>query len=152
MPSRSSWLVALAWVALPLVAGAQERSPRINYTLHCQGCHLESGAGRPPDIPRLKHRVGYLLQIPDGREYLVQVPGVANAPIGDAELAGVLNYMVRQFAGRSMPPSFEPYTRDEVTRLRSEPPLEIDAIRHRLGAEVEARFGSSPPRIDATPD
>ena len=145
MPSRSSQLVAALWLMLPPAVAAQERSPRIHYTIQCQGCHLENGAGRPPDIPALKDRIGYLLQIPGGREYLVQVPGAANAPIDDAELAGVLNYMIRSFAGRSMPPSFEPYTRGEVARLRPATPLDIDAIRHRLSAEVEARFESPAP-------
>ena len=135
---KSSWLLVLL-AALPLAAAAEERGPRIDYILECQGCHLDSGAGRPPDVPRLTDRVGWFLQISGGREYLVQVPGSANAPITDAALAEVLNFMIEKFAGPSMPESFVRYTEEEVARLRPVRPLDIDATRHRLTTEV-ARF------------
>ena len=33
-------------------------SPSFAYLLHCAGCHLENGAGDPPDIPDLRDELG----------------------------------------------------------------------------------------------
>ena len=145
MPTRGRafirWALLVApLVLLPLAGMAEGRGARIEFVIHCQGCHLENGAGQPPHVPMFKDRVGYLLQIPDGREYLVQVPGVSNAPLSDADLAGVLNYMVQTYAGDSMPADFEPFTQAEIARHRGTAPPAIDALRHRLWREIAARF------------
>ena len=43
---------------LPLAALAGER-PRINYLLHCSGCHQPDGSGSAENgIPNMKDRVG----------------------------------------------------------------------------------------------
>ena len=132
--------LVVPFTLLPSAVMAEGRGDRIEFVIHCQGCHLENGAGRPPDVPALRDRVGYLLQIPAGREYLVQVPGVSNAPVSDADLAGMLNYMVRTYAGDSMPTKFEPFSEAEVQQHRGTAPPAIDALRHRLWREIEARF------------
>lgn len=43
----------------------------------------------------------------------MQVPGAANAQLTDAALAQVINWIVRKFAGTSMPERFVPYTTEE---------------------------------------
>jgi len=144
LAAMSSRLIVLS-AALPLVlaavvVSAEGRGAKTEYIIHCQGCHLENGVGRPPDIPTLTGQIGYLLQIPGGREYLIQVPGASNAPLSDGDLAGVLNYIVQTYAGDSMPERFVPYTEAEVTRYRADAPIDIDAIRHRLKAKIAARF------------
>jgi hypothetical protein len=65
---------------------------RTDYVLQCMGCHLADGRGMPPDVPALQDRIGYYLQVPEGREYVVQVPGAANARLTDAALAQVINW------------------------------------------------------------
>lgn len=123
-----------------LAAAAAGAEPRSDFMLHCMGCHLADGSGTPPGIPALRDRVGYYLQIPGGREYLTQVPGVANAPLDDARLAGVLNWIVREFGRASAPPEWAPFTAAEVGRSRGQGPVDIDARRHALWREVERRF------------
>lgn len=123
-----------------LTAAAAVAEPRTDFMLHCMGCHLADGSGTPPGIPALRDRVGYYLQIPGGREYLTQVPGVANAPLDDARLAGVLNWIVREFGRASAPPEWAPFTAAEVGRSRGQGPVDIDARRHALWREVERRF------------
>jgi hypothetical protein len=93
---------------------------------------MVDGSGAPPTIPRLEDRVGYYLTIPNGRAYLVQVPGAANSQLDDRQLTDVLNWMVDEFAGSSRPKAFEPYAIDEVALYRSKPPDDIDALRHAL--------------------
>ena len=49
--------------------------PRINYLLHCGGCHLPDGTGSPPEVPSLHGEIGALAALPEGRRYLARVPG-----------------------------------------------------------------------------
>ena len=83
-------IIALSFL-LCLSAHAEETSsPRINYILHCQGCHLADGAGTPDKVPALKNEVGRFLHVTGGREFLIQVPGTSQSPLSDAEVAAVL--------------------------------------------------------------
>ena len=113
MPFALSFLIG---VVLPAKAFAQ--SPRIDYMLHCQGCHLEDGAGTFGKVPALKGFVGKFLRVPGGREYLIQVPGSATSIVDDAGLAGILNWIVLEFSPNEAPADFEPYTASEITPLR----------------------------------
>ena len=71
--------------------------------LYCQGCHLSDGAGSlKAEVPKMKDYVGNFLKVPEGREYLVRVPGSANAPIGDEKLANLLNWILLTIAGESV--------------------------------------------------
>jgi cytochrome c553 len=138
MIDRRLWLALLVFGAM-----AAEAGPRTDYLLHCMGCHLADGRGAPPDIPALKGRVGYYLQIPDGRNYLIQVPGAANAPLTDAALADVLNWMVDTFAQASAPPAWAPFSEAEVARHRHNAPADVDAWRHALWRQIAQRFSDS---------
>lgn len=82
------------------------------------GCHGEEGELESDGMPRLAGFVGYFLNIKEGREYLIQVPGVANSPLNDAEISELLNYMINQFSGLSMPQTFKPFTEEEVSEYR----------------------------------
>jgi hypothetical protein len=104
------------------------------------GCHLADGRGAPSaGSPRFAGRIGYYLETAEGRAYLAQVPGAADSPLDDQALAGVLNWIVEYFAAESLPADFERYEAKEVGRYRSNRPLEIDALRERLSAEIDAR-------------
>ena len=52
---------------------------KFNYLLHCRGCHLPDGRGTPPEVPTLISELGKIVQVPGGRDYLVRVPGSAQA-------------------------------------------------------------------------
>jgi mono/diheme cytochrome c family protein len=130
-----------------LGAGAAARGdqpPEINYKLHCMGCHLADGSGGPPAVPDIRREMGCLLAVEGGREYLVQVPGAAQAPISDAELAAVLNYMLETFSASVLPPEYLPVTREEVTRWRGSWLTEVAAVRETLLARVQARCPAGP--------
>ncbi len=122
------------------MCGAAAADARQDYILNCMGCHLADGTGKPPAIPRLKDRVGYYLTIPQGRGYLAQVPGAANALLTDDRLTAVLNWIVAEFAGASRPVSFEPYAVPEVAKYRKDRPDDIDALRHELGERIERAY------------
>ena len=103
---------------------------RTNYILNCQGCHGHDGSGSLGGaVPQMKDYVSNFLRVPGGRAFLVQVPGSANAAIGDAELAELLNWMLPTISPAEMPADFAPYSANEVTRLRQT--LETDVIARR---------------------
>ena len=102
-------------------------SPRTDYLLYCGGCHLENGSGDPPEIPDLRADIGRIVLRPGGRAFLAQVPGSSQAPISDDRLAGVLNYIVREYARPQAP--VEPFTGEEIGGYRSE--VLLDPLRRR---------------------
>ena len=130
----ASLCCALA-VAGASAAEINDRRAQFNYQLFCQGCHTPDGTGANA-VPRMKDQVGYFLAIPAGREYLVRVPGSATSALNDAELAEVLNWIVREFAGASTPAEARPYSAEEVGRLRQHPLNEVEQYRVQLLADI----------------
>jgi mono/diheme cytochrome c family protein len=138
-PSRraAGLAAALAFAALAVSPAAaedgSEARARVDYLLHCSGCHMQDGAGKPArGIPRLKDQVGYFLLLPEGREFLMQVPGLLSSGMSDARAAAVTNYMIRRFAGPSLPADFAPYSAEEARQLRLARPADITAKRQQL--------------------
>ena len=136
-------LVRLARLAVLLFgAGAALESradPEYDYLLHCAGCHLPDGAGAPPLVPDLRADLGQLAALPDGRAYLVRVPGSAQAPISDAALAALLTWMVERFTG--VPTA--PFAADVVGRQRAAPLA--DPLRFRAALLEATGTGSQGP-------
>ena len=95
-------------------------SPRINYLLYCSGWHRPLGEGNPPNVPTLHNELGLMMSVQEMRGYLARVPGSAHAPITDAELADVLNWMLEQFNADTLPEDFKKLTVEEVTKAREE--------------------------------
>ncbi len=114
-------------------------TPRVNYILHCQGCHLPDGSGTPGKVPALKDEVGRFLQVAGGRAYLIQVPGTAQSALTDAEVAAVLNWMLENFSKEATASGFSPYTTDEVSRLRRQTLANVSSVRSGLIAEIAGK-------------
>ncbi|MGQ9364697.1 c-type cytochrome [Azospirillum sp. ST 5-10] len=131
--------IALAGaMATPAVAG--ELKPRTNYILRCTGCHGMDGAGSAiGGIPDFRGMVGAFAGDDEGRTYLLHVPGVIGASLSDAEIAGVLNYIMENWAGASLPADFRPFTAAEVTDRRARPVADVVVLRRR----IVARLGES---------
>jgi|TARA_R110002012_G_scaffold166748_1_gene330175 hypothetical protein len=105
-----------------------ERRALFNYQMMCQGCHVGDGRGGK-DVPNLKGKVGVFLLTPEGREYLIKVPGSANSALDSKQLAELMNWMLPTMGKDSMPDNFIPYTELEVDTLRKEPLMEV--VEHR---------------------
>lgn len=131
---RAGLAVVLAlWAATALGGGlgVNAERARVNYMLNCQGCHLPDGGG-VGDIPRMKGFVGNFLRVPGGREFVVRVPGSANAALDDASLAELLNWMLVEISAGELPEGFQPYTAKEVGRYRAQPLSDVNAVRTEL--------------------
>jgi mono/diheme cytochrome c family protein len=129
--------VFLATVAV--AASAHAYAPNVEYALNCQGCHRADGAGTPGSVPPLTGSVARFLGVPGGREYLVQVPGVAQAPLDDATLAAVVNWMLERFDKAHLPSDFAPYGPAEIGRLRANPLTDVEGVRRRLLDAIERK-------------
>ncbi len=144
-------LAALASVALACAAAAApagvENAQRAwqNWTLNCQGCHRVDGSGSDATAPAIAGTVAKFLLVPGGREYLIRVPGVATSPLSDADLAEVVNWMLRRFDNEHMPASFQPYTAAEIAPLRARPlRLEASQMRSALLSQAEEQVKGAP--------
>jgi mono/diheme cytochrome c family protein len=139
--SRTS-IAALLLVFAPAGARADQAAferGRVDYVLHCSGCHaLDGGGVEEKGIPRVKDQIGYYLRLPEGRPFLMQVPGLLSAGLSDERAAGVTNWMIEYFAGPSMPGSFVPYTAEEAKRYRLGKPADISALRKQLAQRLVA--------------
>jgi mono/diheme cytochrome c family protein len=138
-PAAVAAMALAAALGEPQASAAPMRGPRLDYVLQCMGCHREDGRGAPGRVPSLVDEPGRLLRVPGGRAYLVRVPGVANAPLDDAAVAALLNWMLATFSADTLPADFAPYTADEVTALRATPLADAGAVRRALTAALSDR-------------
>jgi hypothetical protein len=74
--------------------------------------------------------------LPGGRAYLVQVPGVAQAPLDDRAIASLMNWILERYRSDPDQPAFTRYSEKEVAGYRAKGPIDVAATRARL---VEAR-------------
>lgn len=127
-----------AWSGPEAIPGvANPARAKQNWMLSCQGCHRADATGTPQTTPTMAGFVAKFLHVPGGREYLVQVPGVATAALSDADLAEVVNWSLVRFDAANVPADFRPYTPAEIGRLRLKP-LRAEAMTIR--ASMVARF------------
>ncbi|MBE0579558.1 hypothetical protein [Devosia sp.] len=117
-----TWLKAIVIVLLATgIASGAERTPKASFILKCAGCHLSDGTGMPGSgIPDFVGKVGVFAALPEGRAYLLHVPGVIGSSLSDAQIAEVLNYIMDTWAGASLPADYRPFEAAEVSALRQQ--------------------------------
>ncbi len=134
-PRALAVLIAALSMASTALAGG---SPAELYTLNCWGCHKPRAEGIPGTVPRLADSMADFLHVPGGREYLVEVPGVAASTLSDAEIAEVLNWLLFTFNKAEMPADFKPYTAAEIARDRPHQLIRIIETRELLVKRLKA--------------
>ena len=117
------------------VAHADDERAHQNYLLHCMGCHTESGVGLPDRVPSLRGTLARLADDPDGRSYVLRVPGVTQSTLEPDRLAEVLNWAMRAFSDTEQAASVQPFSAAEVAAARSRPLLEVTATRQNVMQE-----------------
>lgn len=133
------WLALLGLLAWGQLALATDFG-RQSYLLNCAGCHLPDGSGSPAnDVPTLHAIPGHFASLPAGRSFLTQVPGVAYSALNDTEVAEVLNWILLNFSRDTLPPSFVPFTPEEVHRLRAVRPADIFKVRNAVLSALAAK-------------
>ena len=127
----------MAAVLLLTMSGPAYTSARTDYLLHCAGCHLPQGEGLPPEVPTLVGSLGRIASSEEGRDYIARVPGASQAPISDAQLAAVLNWVLLEFNSETLPESFIPLTAKEVGKSRARVLSDPLKMRKALWPESE---------------
>lgn len=107
----------------------KERRAKFNYQMFCQGCHAPDGIGHN-SVPTLHNSMSQFMRSQLGREYLVRVPGSANSPLNNEELADVLNWMLRKFSPNET--RWRPYQAKEVGQYRQQPLFETVEYRKKV--------------------
>jgi hypothetical protein len=124
-----------AGMAATAAAPGRVQDPALDFRLHCMGCHGADGRGVPQrGIPDLRVEFARFLQVPGGRAYLAQVPGVLQSALDDAAIARLLNWVAASFAAADADHGFEAYTAQEVARYRRAAPANVMLERARLSA------------------
>jgi hypothetical protein len=125
-------LLALTGLPAALHAGmTQAQTPRANYLLSCGGCHGLDGVSNSRLVPDLKDQVGFFMNLPEGRSYVVRLPNVAFSMTTNEALTGLLNYVVFTLGGAGVPKGTKPYTLREVSKLRRSPLTEVSLAQMR---------------------
>ena len=127
----------LPLLVVVFAVAARAETPQVDYMLQCQGCHRADGSGTPDAIPEFADFVGRFLEVPGGRAYLVQVPGSAQSPLNDAELAALLNWIVTRFGPTDPDHDFARFTAAEVARVRGTPLTDVARVRRELLAQMD---------------
>ena len=128
--------VVLLWAG---ANGAWGYQPIVNYQLRCMGCHLADGSGQTGRVPSIRRSLVLFSASPEGRDYVVRVPGVAQSPLSDADTASLLNWMAKNLSDLEAPPGFADYSAAEVHALRGRPLVQVSAIRARLWKAAAAK-------------
>ncbi|HKN14824.1 MAG TPA: cytochrome c [Candidatus Binatus sp.] len=133
------WRAAVRAAALLIVMSstASAEPPEKLYMLNCWGCHRRHGEGIPGTAPPLRGAADFL-RVPGGRQYLIEVPGVAQSALDDAEVAAVMNWIIESFSPDRIPAGFRPYTLDEVAKSRATRLMDIKQTRAKLVSEMVA--------------
>jgi mono/diheme cytochrome c family protein len=125
------------------VGGVARAGSAQDYALHCMGCHGANAQGVPGKVPPLAHSLVRFMKNPEGRRYVLRVPGAANSMLSDAQLAAVLNWIVTQFDADELGSSTPPFAEQEVAASRHTPLADVLATRVAVLKEIAAG-GSTP--------
>jgi mono/diheme cytochrome c family protein len=136
---------AAAALSAALLSLAAQADPTQDYMLYCMGCHGAEARGVPGKVPALAGSIALFMRSPEGRNYLLRVPGAANSALSDAQLAAVLNWLAERY-----PPAAAPATRgaqftaEEVAALRHTPLPDVQQRRREV-VRALAASGPAPP-------
>jgi hypothetical protein len=127
-------LIACACIALSgaIPSAAHAYEPAVNFQLQCMGCHLADGSGQAGRVPSIRRSLVLFSESREGRDYVIEVPGVAQSPLSDVETAALLNWLARNLSDVPLPHNFLDYSAAEVQRLRIHPMAQVRARRERL--------------------
>jgi len=129
-------LLAMGMLYLSSAEIARSFTPEVNFQLQCMGCHQRDGSGQRGRVPSLRRTLVPMSSLPQGREFVMRVPGVAQAPLSDEDIAAVLNWMVRHMSDIRITPGFKDYSADEIHRERSRPLTDVTVARMRVLRQI----------------
>jgi hypothetical protein len=85
----------------------------------------------------LINTLGPIVSSPEGRDYIVRVPGASQTPLNDERLAEVMNWVLTTFNADTLGTSFKPLTGTEVGRSRRQVLADPLKLRRSLWPDYE---------------
>jgi mono/diheme cytochrome c family protein len=138
-------MIRAAGVAAALLAVcAHAATPAQDYALNCMGCHGTEAQGIPGKVPPLANTLSRFMRSPEGRNYVLRVPGAANSALSNEQLAAVLNWRAETYDSSATSSQPAPFTSTEVAAVRHQPLLSVLATRSAVVHNL-ATTGPSPP-------
>jgi len=137
--------VAAALAALA-ASTANAANPAQDYALNCMGCHGTEARGIPGKVPPLANALSRFMRSPEGRNYVLRVPGAANSALSNEQLAAVLNWLAVTYDSSASPTQPAPFTSSEVAAVRHQPLLSVLATRSAVVHNLATTGPSPPPR------
>jgi mono/diheme cytochrome c family protein len=134
---------AAAVTAALAAACAHAANPAQDYALNCMGCHGTEAQGIPGKVPPLANALSRFMRSPEGRNYVLRVPGAANSALSDERLATVLNWLAVTYESSASATRPAPFTSIEVAAVRQQPLLSVLATRSAVVHNL-ATTGPSP--------
>ncbi|MGH7906204.1 MAG: c-type cytochrome [Candidatus Binataceae bacterium] len=133
------WLMAIGLacaIAAPALAGEK---PRELYLENCYACHHEpTSKGFAGGVPSMS-TLGYFLNVPGGRAYLLRAPNMDVSAVSDPQLASVLNWLMITYNKKVLPKNFKPFTAAEIAKYRPHPLTVVTPVREALVKEIDAK-------------
>jgi hypothetical protein len=108
------------------------------------GCHGTQAEGVPGKVPPLANTLSRFMRTPEGRNYILRVPGAANSALSDAQLAAVLNWLAVTYDTDATTHTTAPFTSEEVSQVRRRPLIAVLATRSVVVRNL-ANTGAAPP-------
>jgi hypothetical protein len=137
--------LTLACVFTAFASAAAQAGAAQDYVLNCMGCHGTEAQGVPGKVPPLANALSRFMRTPEGRNYVLRVPGAANSALSDAQLAAVLNWLAVTYdSGPSGNPPVA-FTSAEVSSLRHRPLISVLATRSLVVRNLAETAGPAPP-------
>ena len=137
---RQSALILLLGLLGGQVWAADAGSPRMNYMLHCSGCHGQDATGSPgAGVPSMRGALGHFFKAEGGRQFLIQVPGTSQSALSHGEVAELMNWILKTFSRNEVPSNTAPYTLLEVEKLRASPLVDVAARRSEIISNLQAQ-------------
>ena len=133
-----------AGLAALLMSAPVTASPAEDYMLYCMGCHGAEANGVPGKVPPLAGSLALFMRTPEGRNYVLRVPGAANSALSDAQLSAVLNWIAERYGAPGGAPRPTAFTATEVAGIRHVPLVNVQATRREV-VRALAAAGSAPP-------
>lgn len=147
-PAGRWWSRPALILSVCLGHAAAAQPPALDYVQHCAGCHRDDGSGSARNgVPDMRGVIGRLAGVPTGRDFLIQVAGVAQTPLDDEALARLMNWLLPRMGQNTLPADFQPYSVAEIARLRANRPADLPAQR----AQAVVELGAHESRAAATP-
>ncbi len=123
------FLACLSFGATSAVAAKAPGDRPLIYKLHCEGCHKPDGSGQTGFVPTFVDSIGTFVRIKEGRDFIVQVPGVSQSDLSNKDIAELMNWLLVAYDPEGIPDDFVPYNQAEIEHLRNQPIA--DTIRRR---------------------